>query len=72
MEEDVLGPREDVIGDTYTRCTRCGTVVPIDEAKLTLVEGGAVAMEQVELCQACRRELESGEADWVAPDEDTV
>lgn len=72
MEEDVLGPREDVVGDRYTRCTRCGTVVPIEEAKLTLVEGAAVATEQAELCQACRDELESGEGDWVVPDEETA
>ena len=66
MEEDVLGPREEVVGDRYTRCTRCGQVIPQAEVTLTLIEGGEMATEQLELCRECRRELESGETELAA------
>ncbi len=70
MEEDVLGPREEVVGDRYTRCTRCGTTVPLSEVRLILTEGGTFATEQEELGESCRRALESGEADWQTPELD--
>ena len=66
MEEDVLGPREELVGDRYTRCTRCGEVIPKEEAILTLVEGVTEATDELELCRECRRELESGEVDLAA------
>ncbi len=63
MEEDVLGPREELVGDRYTRCSKCGTMTPIDKANLIAVDG-ALAAQLEELCQQCREDLDSGDAVW--------
>lgn len=57
MEEDVLGTRQEAVGDRYVTCTRCGRVWDRRETVLEdkdLPEGAL--SEQAELCPVCRRE----------------
>jgi hypothetical protein len=39
MEEDVLGPRQTVIGPRYDACTRCGQPVPRTQAATPRLSG---------------------------------
>jgi hypothetical protein len=39
MEEDVLGPRETVVGDRYDYCTRCGRALLRSEATIPRLPG---------------------------------
>ncbi len=62
MEEDVLGPREEAVGDRYTTCTACGRLWPREGT--TLADGEppeGTLSEQAELCPECRRKRELGE-----------
>ncbi len=62
MEEDVLGTREEAVGDRYVTCTQCGRVCPRFEVHLldTDVPEDTVS-EQAALCPSCWREREVGE-----------
>ncbi len=62
MEEDVLGTREEAVGDRYVTCTRCGRVGLRRGTSLVdrEVPEGTLS-EQAELCPVCRREQETGE-----------
>lgn len=58
MEEDVAGPREEIIGETYTLCSRCGIPVPRREITLTReTESEETRSDQEELCPQCQEEL---------------
>jgi hypothetical protein len=62
MEEDVLGTREEAIGDRYVTCTACGRTFP---REVVILADRDVPEEtysaQAELCPDCRRERELGE-----------
>ena len=48
MNEDLLGPRQTVIGERYDTCTRCGRPVPRSELTVPHVPGeGPVAVAEV-------------------------
>jgi len=48
MEEDVLGPRQTVIGVRYDACTRCGQPVPRAQAATPRLSGdGPTALGEV-------------------------
>ena len=81
MDEDVLGPRQAVLGQRYGNCTRCGAAV-LQEGLLTQRlpgEGptlGIVRAEEAtqnappaQLCASCVREVAAGEPLELAPDE---
>lgn len=62
MEEDVLGTKEEVVGDRYTLCSRCRR--PIMRREATLDDNETIEesrSEQEELCPVCRRQVEEGE-----------
>ncbi|MBI2864511.1 MAG: hypothetical protein HYX94_08115 [Chloroflexi bacterium] len=62
MEEDVAGPEEEIIGETYTTCSRCGRPVPRKQTILTCQpESEETRSEQEELCPQCREELQREE-----------
>lgn len=62
MEEDVLGTREEAIGDRYVTCNSCGRVFPREQATLTSDEEVEDAKsEQAEICPDCRRKARSGD-----------
>ncbi len=59
MEEDVAGPQEEIIGETYTRCSRCGRPGPRRQTTLTRqAESEETTSEQEELCAQCVAELQ--------------
>lgn len=62
MEEDVLGGREEAVGDRYVTCTACGRVFLRRHGTLAereLPEG--TLSQQAELCPECLRKREMGE-----------
>ena len=62
MEEDAAGQREEIIGEKYTICSRCGRPVPRRETVLTRqAESEETRSDQEELCAKCREELQRGE-----------
>ncbi len=62
MEEDAAGPQEEIIGETYTRCSRCGRPVPRRETTLTRqAESEETISEQEEICARCIAELQREE-----------
>ncbi len=62
MEEDVLGTREEALGDEYTNCTRCGRPFPRRQARLAPDDSPEVTLSaQAELCPECRRERDLGD-----------
>jgi uncharacterized protein with PIN domain len=55
MEEDVLGPRRQVLRRNETRCAKCGRPVPRARApRLPMEEPEEVRTEEVTLCPSCR------------------
>lgn len=62
MEEDVLGTREEAVGDRYVSCTSCGRPIPREVAKLADRDVPEETFSaQAELCPDCRRLRELGE-----------
>lgn len=59
MEEDELGPRSEVTGETYVRCAHCGRIFPQRRTRPELAGVDEHARSDYEnLCEACARELE--------------
>ncbi len=62
MEEDVLGAREEAVGDRYVTCTACGKVFPRRQATLLDRDVPEETLSaQAELCPECRRRREADE-----------
>ena len=54
MEEDVLGTREEAVGERYTICTSCGKVVRRSRTRLDEHEQiDETRSEQEETCDEC-------------------
>ena len=62
MEEDVLGTRQEAVGERYAVCNVCGRVFPREQATLTGNEEVEVTQsEQAEVCPDCRRRMSDSE-----------
>lgn len=62
MEEDVAGPQEEILGERYTTCSRCGR--PVLRSKTTLLrrpESDETHSDQEEICPKCLAEMQQGE-----------
>ena len=58
MEEDVLGPRTQVIKRRYARCAKCGrTFLRQASAPAVTLMPGEVRAERESLCSTCRNVL---------------
>ena len=62
MEEDVMGPRQDAVGERYSVCNVCGRVFLREQAILTSDDEVEVAQsEQAEICPDCQRRMRSSD-----------
>lgn len=73
MNEDVLGPRQEVLGQRYDRCSRCGAPAPLKGLTPEHLPGEGPALRPVRpaeatregppalLCAACARDVARGE-----------
>jgi len=63
MEEDVLGPRTQVIKRRYGRCDKCGrTFLRQASAPIVTLMPGDVRAERESLCPTCRSVLPTDQA----------
>lgn len=62
MEEDVLGARQEAVGERYSTCNVCGRVFLREQATLASDDEVEVAQsEQAEICPECRRRMRSSD-----------
>jgi hypothetical protein len=73
MEEDVLGPRTQVIKRRYTRCAKCGrTFLRRATTPAAALTPGEVRAETEALCPNCRSVLPTDQAIVELDSEDTA
>lgn len=63
MEEDVLGPQQDVSVEEYVVCSRCDASIPRSSAAVVPADALEDRSEYGYLCRDCELALADGEKD---------
>lgn len=63
MQEDLLGPQQEVLGAEYVLCARCGAPVARDAARVVPADALDTRSEYDYLCPDCDLALADGEQD---------
>jgi DNA-directed RNA polymerase subunit RPC12/RpoP len=64
MQEDVLGPRQTIVSETYVSCVRCGKATRLRDARIIESEAFSDSLSEYEyMCPDCQKALAEGEKD---------